>query len=212
MMSDKLIGPKVKIVLAKFLPAIFMDAMRDNAEASVHMFEGKLYKAKFSAGRRNCTSPVWLSIWNWSHHGKIFQSGKLYVKHDKDCFIRYLDSVVWYIKHDSSDYQTLRSNISNMRTSVSFDFQTPISYISNTRMSVSSDMQTLRSNIWNTKRSVSSDIQTQEIIHTREGVIHLISKHRDVIHQTREGVFHLISKHWEVIYQQTGVSNITYTI
>ena len=124
MMSDKLIGPKVKIVLAKFLPAIFMDAMRDNAEASVHMFEGELYKAKFSAGRRNCTSLVWLSIWNWSHHGKIFQSGKLYVKHDKDCFIRYLDSVVWYIKHDSSDYQTLRSNISNMRTSVSFDFQT----------------------------------------------------------------------------------------
>ena len=42
MMSDKLIGPKVKIVLAKFLPAIFMDAMRDNAEASVHMFEGEL--------------------------------------------------------------------------------------------------------------------------------------------------------------------------
>ena len=41
MMSDKLIGPRVKIILAKFLPSIFMDAMRDNAEASVHMFEGK---------------------------------------------------------------------------------------------------------------------------------------------------------------------------
>lgn len=41
MMSDKLIGPKVKIVLSKFLPAIFMDAMRDNASASVHMFEGE---------------------------------------------------------------------------------------------------------------------------------------------------------------------------
>ncbi|EDO27839.1 predicted protein [Nematostella vectensis] len=40
MMSDKLIGPRVKIILAKFLPAIFMDAMRDSAEASVHMFEG----------------------------------------------------------------------------------------------------------------------------------------------------------------------------
>lgn len=39
MMSDKLIGPKVKIVLSKFLPAIFMDAMRDSAQASVHMFE-----------------------------------------------------------------------------------------------------------------------------------------------------------------------------
>ena len=41
MMSDKLIGPKVKIVLSKFLPPIFMDAMRDNAEASVHMYEGE---------------------------------------------------------------------------------------------------------------------------------------------------------------------------
>ena len=47
-MSDKLIGPKVKIVLAKFLPAIFMDAMRDNAEASVHMFEGELYELRLS--------------------------------------------------------------------------------------------------------------------------------------------------------------------
>lgn len=43
MMSDKLIGPKVKIILSKFLPAIFMDAMRDSAEASVHMFEGELF-------------------------------------------------------------------------------------------------------------------------------------------------------------------------
>ncbi|GFN83676.1 Dnaj homolog subfamily c member 13-like, partial [Plakobranchus ocellatus] len=40
MLSDKLVGPKVRIVLNKFLPPIFMDAMRDSAEASVHMFEG----------------------------------------------------------------------------------------------------------------------------------------------------------------------------
>ncbi|XP_031572111.1 dnaJ homolog subfamily C member 13-like [Actinia tenebrosa] len=39
MMSDKLIGPHVKIILSKFLPPIFMDAMRDSAEACVHMFE-----------------------------------------------------------------------------------------------------------------------------------------------------------------------------
>lgn len=39
MMSDKLIGPKVRIVLSKFLPSIFMDAMRDSPEASVQMFE-----------------------------------------------------------------------------------------------------------------------------------------------------------------------------
>ena len=40
MMNDKLRGPKLKIVLTKFLPLIFMDCMRDNAEASVTMFEG----------------------------------------------------------------------------------------------------------------------------------------------------------------------------
>lgn len=40
MMTDKLRGPKVRIVLSKFLPGIFMDAMQDNAEASVTMFEG----------------------------------------------------------------------------------------------------------------------------------------------------------------------------
>lgn len=40
MLSDKLVGPKVRIILAKFLPNIFMDAMRDSPEASVHMFEG----------------------------------------------------------------------------------------------------------------------------------------------------------------------------
>eukprot|EP00794_Sanderia_malayensis_P017835 gene17835-19618_t len=39
MMADKLIGPRVKIVLSKFLPSIFMDAMRDSSDASVHMFE-----------------------------------------------------------------------------------------------------------------------------------------------------------------------------
>lgn len=41
MLSDKLVGPKCRIILSKFLPPIFMDAMRDSPEASVHMFEGK---------------------------------------------------------------------------------------------------------------------------------------------------------------------------
>lgn len=41
MITDKLVGPKVRIVLSKFLPLIFMDAMRDSPEASVHMFESK---------------------------------------------------------------------------------------------------------------------------------------------------------------------------
>ena len=42
LLSDKLNGPKIRILLAKFLPPIFMDAMRDSPEASVHMFESKL--------------------------------------------------------------------------------------------------------------------------------------------------------------------------
>ncbi|XP_069765063.1 dnaJ homolog subfamily C member 13 isoform X1 [Narcine bancroftii] len=40
MITDKLVGPKVRITFTKFLPGVFMDAMRDNPEASVHIFEG----------------------------------------------------------------------------------------------------------------------------------------------------------------------------
>nr|XP_014352446.1 PREDICTED: dnaJ homolog subfamily C member 13 [Latimeria chalumnae] len=40
MTTEKLIGPKVRITLVKFLPGVFMDAMRDNPEAAVHIFEG----------------------------------------------------------------------------------------------------------------------------------------------------------------------------
>ena len=39
MMNDKLRGPRMRIVLTKFLPLIFMDAMRDNPENSVSLFE-----------------------------------------------------------------------------------------------------------------------------------------------------------------------------
>ena len=41
MITDKLVGPKVRIILGKFLPRIFMDAMRDSPEAAVVMFESK---------------------------------------------------------------------------------------------------------------------------------------------------------------------------
>ena len=40
-LADKLVGPKVRILMTKFLPTIFMDAMRDNPQAAVHMFEGE---------------------------------------------------------------------------------------------------------------------------------------------------------------------------
>jgi DnaJ family protein C protein 13 len=39
MCADKLHGPRVVIIISKFLPPIFHDAMRENAEASVHMYE-----------------------------------------------------------------------------------------------------------------------------------------------------------------------------
>jgi len=38
--KSKLHGPRVVIILSKFLPPVFSDAMRENPEASVHMFEG----------------------------------------------------------------------------------------------------------------------------------------------------------------------------
>lgn len=31
---------QVRLTLMRFLPAVFMDAMRDNPEAAVHIFEG----------------------------------------------------------------------------------------------------------------------------------------------------------------------------
>ncbi|XP_035285629.1 dnaJ homolog subfamily C member 13-like isoform X1 [Anguilla anguilla] len=40
MISDKLVGPKVRLTLMHFLPGVFMEAMRDNAEAAVQIFEG----------------------------------------------------------------------------------------------------------------------------------------------------------------------------
>ncbi|KAK7873572.1 hypothetical protein R5R35_009276 [Gryllus longicercus] len=40
MISDKLVGPKVRLAVGKFLPPAFADAMRDNPQTCVHLFEG----------------------------------------------------------------------------------------------------------------------------------------------------------------------------
>ena len=40
MTSDKLNGPRIKLVLSKFLPILFIDAMKDSPQTSVHMFDG----------------------------------------------------------------------------------------------------------------------------------------------------------------------------
>lgn len=40
LLSDKLTGPKIRLIMHRFLPPLFMDAMKDNAEAAVNTFEG----------------------------------------------------------------------------------------------------------------------------------------------------------------------------
>jgi DnaJ family protein C protein 13 len=40
LMSDKLTGPKIKLLLQRFLPPLFMDAMKDSSETAVITFEG----------------------------------------------------------------------------------------------------------------------------------------------------------------------------
>ena len=39
MCSDKLVGPKIKLLLCKFLPYLFVDAMKDSPPAAVSMFD-----------------------------------------------------------------------------------------------------------------------------------------------------------------------------
>ncbi len=39
MTTDKLMGPKVRISLAKFLPEIFLDAIKKSPETGVQMFD-----------------------------------------------------------------------------------------------------------------------------------------------------------------------------
>lgn len=40
MAADKLVGPKVRLIVSRFLPGIFLDAMKESSQASVHMFDG----------------------------------------------------------------------------------------------------------------------------------------------------------------------------
>ena len=40
MAADKLVGPKVKLTVCRFVPAVFADAMRESPQSCVHMFEG----------------------------------------------------------------------------------------------------------------------------------------------------------------------------
>jgi len=39
MTTDKLVGPKIKLILCKFLPILFIDAMKDSPPAAVNMFD-----------------------------------------------------------------------------------------------------------------------------------------------------------------------------
>jgi len=66
MITDKLVGPKVCIALSKFLPLIFIDAMRDNSEASVHMFESEFVASCHVTGKSlealSLLLPLFLSL------------------------------------------------------------------------------------------------------------------------------------------------------
>jgi DnaJ homolog subfamily C member 13 len=48
MLSEKLTGPKIRLIMQRFLPPLFMDAMKDNAEAAVITFEGMLKTLLFN--------------------------------------------------------------------------------------------------------------------------------------------------------------------
>ncbi|XP_054167917.1 dnaJ homolog subfamily C member 13-like [Oppia nitens] len=40
MTSDKLNGPRIKLILHKFVPSLFIDAMKDSPQTAVHLFDG----------------------------------------------------------------------------------------------------------------------------------------------------------------------------
>jgi len=40
LLSDKLTGPRIRLILQRFLPPLFMDAMKENSEAAVITYEG----------------------------------------------------------------------------------------------------------------------------------------------------------------------------
>ena len=41
MVMDKLVGPKVRICVTRFLPTIFLDAMKQSPEAAVSMLDSE---------------------------------------------------------------------------------------------------------------------------------------------------------------------------
>ncbi|EDV26296.1 uncharacterized protein TRIADDRAFT_21978 [Trichoplax adhaerens] len=74
--NDKLVGPKVRILLSKFLPVIFIDAMRDSAEASVYMFESSQENPEL--------------IWNEETREKV---SKVVQRMEKDFYHRQKDNI-----------------------------------------------------------------------------------------------------------------------
>jgi len=69
LLSDKLTGPKIRLILQRFLPPLFMDAMKDNAEAAVITFEGRyiisFYMANYTYGKFfSIIRLVWATINN----------------------------------------------------------------------------------------------------------------------------------------------------
>lgn len=65
MITDKLVGPKVRIILSKFLPVIFMDAMKDSPETSLHMFDSE-WGGGWGTVLRWCTEVSVTASFMWS--------------------------------------------------------------------------------------------------------------------------------------------------
>eukprot|EP00040_Diaphanoeca_grandis_P032411 m.196277 g.196277 ORF g.196277 m.196277 type:complete len:2301 (-) comp32615_c0_seq1:478-7380(-) len=97
MITDKLRGPKVRIMCSKFLPTIFMDAMQDNAESSVSLFEGVHENPEL--------------IWNEDARSKVISvikelKGELFESQKKD------PSITWGLPHDFEVvYETVGDDI-----------------------------------------------------------------------------------------------------
>jgi hypothetical protein len=52
MVMDKLVGPKVRICVTKFLPTIFVDAMKQSPEAAISMLDSQVFLRNFAQKAR----------------------------------------------------------------------------------------------------------------------------------------------------------------
>jgi hypothetical protein len=59
MVMDKLVGPKVRICVTKFLPTIFVDAMKQSPEAAISMLDSQV-KGQSAETLSSCPPYSWM--------------------------------------------------------------------------------------------------------------------------------------------------------